>query len=224
MKEVRQKSNKGNIIMLFIGGFFFMGGIIEALLTILVVKREWPGNWIDLLSFILCYGGGILALVSAIRIKDIIEINKDLKDLAYGIDYQKELSTYSIIGRKDKKARNGAISFNKYSEWIEYVKNEFSEIVNCENAYRFMMRRLRNIENYKELLLFASVPIEVGTITILYSAGIGISGLSAIVSIIVSSVFITKLLVDSYYKCVEEICFINDFAEIVFPSIVITQK
>ena len=43
------------------------------------------------------------------------------------------------------------MKFEKYSAWKEYIEKTFEAIIDNEDAYRFMVRRLRNKESYKEM-------------------------------------------------------------------------
>lgn len=51
--------------------------------------------------------GILMILIAGVNIVSNIEINKYLKNSAYGIDYQKEISTYKIIGKNKKKIKMG---------------------------------------------------------------------------------------------------------------------
>ncbi|WP_270203964.1 hypothetical protein, partial [Coprococcus sp. TM115-141] len=95
----------------------------------------------------------------------------------------------------------------------------FEAIIDNEDAYRFMIRRLRNKESYKELITSAVIPIEIGMLTVFYSTGIDISKIGTILPILVSAIFLLIIVVVNYLDCKEEINFILDFNEIVFPSI-----
>ena len=55
--------------------------------------------------------------------------------------------------------------------------------------------------------------------TVFYSTGIGISKIGTILPILVSAIFLLIIVVVNYLDCKEEINFILDFNEIVFPSI-----
>lgn len=216
--KVRQVSNTKNKICLFVGlGMLFISGI-SILLNVFNEKRKWPSRSVDLYFLLLGVVGGLLIIIGIVNIACNIEINRYLKNPAYGLDYQKENSTYAIIGKDKKKAKNGALRFHKYSEWKEYVEKSFNDIVNNEDAYRFMLRRLRSRENYKELIISAVIPVEVGILTALYSAGIALPKLSTIIAIFISAIILLVIVTVNYLECEEEIEFISDFNEIVFPS------
>lgn len=51
--------------------------------------------------------GILMILIAGVNIVSNIGINKYLKNSAYGIDYQKEISTYKIIGKNKKKIKMG---------------------------------------------------------------------------------------------------------------------
>lgn len=110
------------------------------------------------------------------------------------------------------------MKFEKYSAWKEYIEKTFEAIIDNEDAYRFMVRRLRNKESYKELITSAVIPIEIGMLTVFYSAGKDTSKIGTILSILVSAVILLIIVVVNYLDCKEEINFILDFNEIVFSS------
>lgn len=81
-----------------------------------------------------------------------------------------------------------------------------------------MVRRLRNKESYKELITSSVIPIEIGMLTVFYSTGIDISKIGTILPILVSAIFLLIIVMVNYLDCKEEINFILDFNEIIFPS------
>lgn len=216
--EVRQISNRKNKICLCVGIGMCIISVIEMLLIKFYFKSKWPGQNVDLFFLWLGIIGILMILIAGVNIVSNIEINKYLKNSAYGIDYQKEISTYKIIGKNKKKIKNGALKFEKYSAWKEYIEKTFEAIIDNEDAYRFMVRRLRNKESYKELITSAVIPIEIGMLTVFYSAGIDTSKIGTILSILVSAVILLIIVVVNYLDCKEEINFILDFNEIVFSS------
>lgn len=216
--KIRQKSNRNNIICSFVGiGILFVSSI-EMLLSIFCEKRKWPSQNPDLLFLLFGIVGLLLMFVGIVNIVSNIGINKYLKNPDYGLDYEKEYSTYRIIGKDKKKSKNGALKFQKYSEWKEHIEDTFKLIIDDEDAYRFMISRLRSRDNYKELLISAVIPVEVGMLTVFYSAGIDVSEMGTILSILVSAIVLLVIVIVNYLECKEEISFISDFIEIVFPS------
>lgn len=149
--EVRQISNRKNKICFCVGFCMCIISTIEMLLIKFYFKSKWPGQNIDLFFLLLGIIGFLMILIAGVNIVSNIGINKYLKNSAYGIDYQKEISTYKIIGKNKKKIKNGALEFEKYSDWKEYIEKTFEAIIDNEDAYRFMIRRLRNKESYKEI-------------------------------------------------------------------------
>jgi hypothetical protein len=215
----RQISNKRNIICVIVGVVMILISSIEIMLSILHEKRKWPDQNIDLLFLLLGIAGIILIIFSIVNINSNIEMNKCLKNFAYGLDFQKEFSTYKIIGKK-KKVKSGTIKkYNKYSEWKKHVEETFGTIKNNEDAYRFMVRELRSKESYKELIIAVVIPVEVGMFSVFYSAGIDISELGTILSILVSAILLLVMVTVNYLECKDEIDFISDFMEIIFSEV-----
>lgn len=217
MKE-RQISNRKNKICLILGLGMLFTSSIAMLLSVFYKKRKWPSQNYDLLFLLLGIVGLLLMLIGIVNIVSNNEINEYLKNPAYGLDYEKEFSTYKIIGKDKKKTKNGALEFHKYSEWKKHIENTFKSIIDDEDAYRFMIRRLRSKENYKDLIISAVIPVEVGMFTVFYSAGIDVSEIGTILSILVSAIFLLAIVTVNYLECKEEIGFISDFNEILFPS------
>lgn len=217
MKE-RQISNRKNKSCLILGLGMLFTSSIAMLLSVFYKKRKWPSQNYDLLFLLLGIVGLLLMLIGIVNIVSNNEINKYLKNPAYGLDYEKEFSTYKIIGKDKKKTKNGALEFHKYSEWKKHIENTFKSIIDDEDAYRFMIRRLRSKESYKDLIISAVIPVEVGMFTVFYSAGIDVSEIGTILSILVSAIFLLAIVTVNYLECKEEIGFISDFNEIVFPS------
>jgi len=216
--EVRQISNRKNKICLRVGIGMCIISAIEMLLIKFYFKSKWPGRNVDLFFLLLGIIGILMILIAGVNIVSNIRINKYLKNSAYGIDYQKEISTYKIIGKNKKKIKNGALEFEKYSAWKEYIEKKFEAIIDNEDAYRFMVRRLRNKESYKELITSSVIPIEIGMFTVFYSTGIDISKIGTILLVLVSAIFLLIIVMVNYLDCKEEINFILDFNEIIFPS------
>ncbi len=216
--EVRKISNTKNIICLVIGGGMLFICVISILVGIFFEKRKWLSQSSDLFFLLLGVIGILLILTGIVNIVSNIETNKYLKNTPYSLDYQKEISTYTIIGKDKKKPKNGALKFYKYSEWKDYIEKTFKDIIDVEDAYRYMIRRLRNKESYKELIISAVIPIEVGMFSTFYSAGNNVSEFGTSISILISAIILSIIVTVNYLECKEEIGFISDFNEIIFPS------
>lgn len=89
--------------------------------------------------------GILLILIGIVNIVSNIETNKYLKNTPYSLDYQKEISTYTIIGKDKKKPKNGALKFYKYSEWKDYIEKTFKD--RSENIHLFKKINRKIIEN-----------------------------------------------------------------------------
>ena len=73
-------------------------------------------------------------------------------------------------------------------------------------------------ESYKELIISAVIPIEVGMFSTFYSAGNNVSEFGTSISILISAIILSIIVTVNYLECKEEIGFISDFNEIIFPS------
>ncbi len=108
-----KKSNGKNIVLIIISIMI----IFACLVDIFYVKPEgtklvWR-NSLEVILIILFGGLLIWNIINLVRNK---RISKLQKNMPYNFDYQKELSTYTIIGKDNKKIKNGAMKFSKYSE------------------------------------------------------------------------------------------------------------
>ena len=97
--EVRQISNRKNKICLRVGIGMCIISAIEMLLIKFYFKSKWTGRNVDLFFLLLGIIGILMILIAGVNIVSNIGINKYLKNSPYGIDYQKEISTYKIIGK-----------------------------------------------------------------------------------------------------------------------------
>lgn len=216
MFEVRKISNEKNIRGIIIGAVMLLIGCIRKIIHIF--KQKWIAQMFVFLLPIISIVGIMLIIICVINIIFNSCKNNELKKLAYRIDYQKELSTYKVIGYEKRKLKNGAQYFNKYCEWKNYIDKKYDNIKNNENAYHFMVRKYRAKESAKELLMSAILPLEVGVLSILYSGNYHFCEGANIFIILVPVVFLIVLITVNYFDYKEEVCFISDFMEIVFPE------
>lgn len=216
--KTRQISNKKNIILLLVGIVMASVCFIVTRINILHEKGEWLTGCIKTVVLVLGIVGLILIVINIINVLGNIKINKDLNNLAYGFDYQKEFSTYRIVGRDKAKAKNEAKKFHKYSEWRRDVENRFEKIINDEDAYHFMVRIYRDKESFKDLFMSVLIPLDVAIFTVLYSNGVNISETASVITIIIIIAILIVFATVGYFKCKEEIGFMTDFMEIVFPE------
>ena len=134
--------------------------------------------------------------------------------MPYNFDYQKELSTYTIIGKDNKKNKNGAMKFSKYSEWKQYILTNYAEQMKNDDFYRFLKRELRKKKDYVNLLITVVTPIE---ITIL-SASIAIFQEYSIICIAILSFYLITFLTIDFCKARDEVNFLEDYIEILFEK------
>lgn len=110
---------------------FLFGGIIAVVIftgdvfwALFKEKRDWPDNSWDLLFLIILFIGVFGVVYGIVNINFTKKSNAYLSNPDYNIDYQQELYTYKIIGKKNAKIKNGAQKFEKYTDWkTELIKN-----------------------------------------------------------------------------------------------------
>ncbi len=167
----RKISNKKNIIMLIIAIILFTISIVQLLYRVLHDKvNAWPkSSWdgvflgLGIISFF-----GVVIYIS--QIHNIIKINEQLSSLPYNFDYEKELSTFVIIGRPSQKAKNDAIHFNKYSEWKNYINNSYKDLYKNEDFFRYLVRLYRIQVLYTDYLMKLYFPIIMSVISFYWTA------------------------------------------------------
>lgn len=136
-EQIRQLSNKVNIRKMIGSMIALVICLVEVLVRVLYFKVSWPKIILDVFVLVIAI---IFLIVMVFSISDywiVKSTNEALRKLPYGFDYQKELSTYKIIGSDSKKEKNGAQRFAKYSEWKEYLDDKYSEHKECDDFYRF---------------------------------------------------------------------------------------
>jgi membrane protein YdbS with pleckstrin-like domain len=214
---------KTNYRWLTFGFFMFVVSLMEVLIRKIWLKQEWPSKDPDTIFLALGLIGLFWLIISIVNIIKEKGKNMDSEIHEYGIDYQKQLSTYKIIGIEKGKVKNGALKFQKYSEWKEYLGKEFANIVDNENAYHFMVSKLRGKEGLKELFTFLVVPVEIGIASLFLSIFEKLPIIKN-VGMLVLYIFVFIFLTRKYKDCKAEYSFISDFIEIVFPGISNKEK
>ena len=222
-KNIRQISNTKNCVLIVFGFILITICVIEILFIIITEKHSWPSRMEDLVFLLVGIIGILLFLWGLLNFFNVKSDNKYLKNLDYGFDYQKELSTYCIIGI-NKKVKNGALKFNKYSEWKNYLEKEYNNIINNEDAYHFFIRRLRNKKSYIELLVAVLVPIEISLLATFYAASSDLSVSGKTVALFITAIIFVIIMTIEFNNCKEEINFLNDIIEIVFPNFQVNCK
>lgn len=218
-RKVRRISYKNSVIHLCIGFVLFLTlFFLQRCYIVLHIKCKSNEDLMIFLFFVIGIIVLTMILESTLHIFYIYFKNKELKNLPYGIDYDKELSTYIIIGTEKRKVKNEALKFNKYTEWKSYLESNYKQIMNNEDAYHFMIKKLRGKQTFKELLLSAIIPVEIGLFTVFYSSEIFMYEIDKIISIFFSTVILAIIMTASYCDYKQESNFILDFIEIIFPE------
>ena len=204
---------------------FLFGGIIAVVIftgdvfwALFKEKRDWPDNTWDLLFLIILLIGVFGVVYGIVNINFTKKLNEYLSTPDYNIDYQQELYTYKIIGKKNAKIKNGAQKFEKYTDWKTELIKKHGTIKNNEDAYRYMIRLLRDKQYFKEMLCTIAVPIEVGILTVFYTADNLVNNTGSFIGIFISAVMSVIIMGIYYLQCNDEISFIIDFIEIIFPK------
>ena len=109
---------------------------------------------------------GVLSLLEGIcNIFIIRSENNYLKAPNYNFDYDKELRTYTYVGKNVKKPKDNAQLYEKYSDWKNHLNNDYEDLMSNDDFYRYLTRKIRNDELYLEVIKTLSIPVGVPLIT-----------------------------------------------------------
>lgn len=171
-----------------------------------------------LLVFFLWMPVGVLFII----LENIIynRHTKKAEDYSYNIDYKLELLTYNAIGKKKVKRKSDIQKFSKYTEWKKYLEEKHRLHLNHEDAYHYMLRKLRIKESFKDAFISLLVPFEIGIISIFFTLNMleKNAGMKTCLCLMGITFFTMGILISDYQKCKNEIYFINDFIDIIFPQ------
>ena len=163
-------------------------------------------------------------VMESIYIYKNFKTNKRLKDLPYAFDYELELSTYKNIGLKKAKGKIKIEKFDRYTKWKEYILLKYKILMNNEDFFRFLNRTLRNKKNEKEMMTGLVTPVEVGILTAFFTVNSGMDEMEIMFSLIVLSLMIVVVVLYGILGAKNEIDFIEDFVEIIFPNKIARDK
>lgn len=213
-EDIRQISYVRYIWSIVIAGLL---SIID--IVIYFISKELLLKWglvVSLLIIVPCITATIVFGNKLIVVK---RINRELRILPFKFDYEKEYSTYCIIGRKKPRIKNGAILYQKYSQWKEHVKENCCSFKNKQDYYRFLNRLYRSKVEYREVLNIVFIPAVVAvTPTML---GIG-ENASAEEKLFMATIWVVMIILHfsaEKVKATREVDFLRDYMEIVKEQI-----
>lgn len=120
------------------------------------------------------------------------------------------------IGKEKYKIRNGAVYFERYSLWKEYVKSDFDCFINTEDYYRFLNQIYRRKLEFREVLGVILVPVIAGCITGILSME---SAIEKVISCSFWILFLSIFFTSERIKATSEVDFLGDYIEIVKSKI-----
>ncbi len=145
-----------------------------------------------------------------INIYEIKQQNKIILILGgkpYLFDYNTEVRIYNKIGVALNDDDLG--SFEKYSQWKEYIQKKYSNLKNNDDFYRFLNKKLRIIKQAKEVTKNIILPLELVVPQIAYDAS------KSIVDVGICFVVITVLFINVLMKIDDSINFFEDYMELI---------
>lgn len=112
----RMVSNKKNIVKIIMGSLLLILAGIEIVVTVLVLKKDWMTNLLDVLAVAAIISGIIILLFGIIDFVFVNKENEYLRNLPYRFDYVAESESYKMIGKKKKKKFEFAY-YERFSLW-----------------------------------------------------------------------------------------------------------
>lgn len=214
--KVSMKKGVKNLVASII---IMMIGIMEIPYRIFIQKVSWPSDEIDVLFLLLGLVGVALAVLSAFSIRNTALVNESLQYPEYGLDYQAEFKSYRLVGVNKRRKKKGIKFYRNYSEWKEDLEKKHTCIKNDENAYHFLLRKLRSKRQEQQAMTGMVIPIEVLFVGIICNDVAKDSLAVKLVSLVCIIVFMIFYLSINYFRCGDEIDFIEDFIDIIFPDL-----
>ncbi len=173
-----------------------------------VVKNLYRGNIKNIFVGVMILLFGLWVIY--INVDGIKQHNKIILILGgepYLFDYHKELKVYKKIGVALNN--DDAKSFEKYTQWKEYVQKKYSNLKNNEDFYRFLNKKLRIIKQAKEVTKNIILPLELVVPQIAYDTS------KSIIDVCICFVAITVLFINVLMKIDDSINFFEDYMELI---------
>lgn len=157
-----------------------------------------------------------LALISRIYKMYINHINKNPD---YNFVFWYEVKIYKSVG---VYRRNFPPKYRTYSEWKQYIETEYDSLINNVDFYHYLRRILRSSRSEKEIIMGMVIPTDIAIVTtyIAYAFNHNINNfyemfISLSLLVVIFSIFITI----KVSNVSNEVHFLNDFMQIVFPAL-----
>lgn len=214
------KKIKGNIIAVICS---IIVGVLPVLILVfldsknIVLKSKDTVLFLIAINIIIC---AIILVVSLLIILLKVSINKRYKDPAYGFAYLDELAIYKRIGRKEKK---GIARYKSYTEWADHIEsgNKVKGDKNLKNYERYLNKLIRDNKTLYDILVSVAIPIEVAYFGLWFQVDDSFKGSSdgvKLFTVLISLLFMIIFLTIELHKAKQEIDFVTDVKEILFPS------
>lgn len=216
-QDQRKVSNTRNIITAVVSVIALIVIGLIYLLQKNVLMHKLLGIDGQLIALFLALVALIILSFSIAKCYSVSKINKRLKNLPYRFDYEKELSTYKVIGT-EKKLKNNAQRCLTYSDWKEHLYEEYKKQINCDNFYRFVNQSRRAKKEEKYLIQSLVIPLEITIISVYFNINNELDYNECIISLILLVGFFVIYFTRQVIKINWEINFYDDFIEVMFPD------
>lgn len=218
MSEDKNQNNKKRTVSYKKGIWFtIIGSVLITVISIIYYFKTCISEAAIMKNIILSllFLGGVILLATGIgEILKTHGTNKRLACLDYDFDLEKELTTYSLIGIKKGKCKNGAEHYGKYSEWKEHIEVEYENQGRQDDFYRYLIRETRYSQLEVELIIALLIPVEIAIIELTKD----LSNEGNLIVPLVSSVFFIFVVIQYYNSAKNKVYFYKDLMEILFPQ------
>ena len=236
--KIRQISNKKYILCIWIGISFLI--VTAGLLAMNICGFTWLqySFWKYLYSIktSFIFIGLFLIGLGIIQCKNIKDKNTWLSSLPYPLDFEKEIYTHSIIGRKPKHIKFDAIYHPNYISWKKQILLDFDYLLEREseensskktnernkaekdntalkeyreNFFRYLNSEYRFTEIYIDAIKTIMIPLEAGII------GVFCNDKDLFSSLVLNVVVMIMMILETV-KTDNDQKFIKDFVEITY--------
>lgn len=223
-KSIRQISNRKNVIKIVVGIAFIILAFLEYVIKRWRYNKEWLSSWYDFIFLGAVIIGFILLIWGKIAFDRVRKENESLRHLPYFFDYDMEVQIYKYIGRTKTKTHKATNSFNKYSEWKKYICDKYWEVKNNEDFYRFLNQRLRSIRDEKEIIIAFMIPLDIAIVTVFLSINQSMNEAQLMTTLVMIVFFLAAFLLIEIWGMINEIHFLDDYMELVFPDLLDSKR
>ena len=191
----------------------YTGNIISIVITIIALDIlcmdviKWKTEYACIKAIVMCIA--ILCICVSFFLQKLRNRGNIWE---YGLDFGYELQEYKNIGKKKG-------SYKNYTEWKLHILHQFKLRINDENFYRFLNRKIRTRKLYEAYVGILIIPVEIASLQFIDADILPENNCWKVLAGIINIVIIVVIMLKILNGKKDEIYFLEDFCEIVFPDI-----